>query len=190
MQLFTQPPYNEDKLVALCINGDRKAQRQFYERFSKKMFVIALRYSKTTFEAEDILQEAFVNIFQHIGEFKGSSTLEYWVKRVVVNTALKQNRKFLEKMHMDDVTMMSEDPSEELTLSDYNFQQLLAFIQQLPTGFRTIFNLYAIEGYKHHEIAEMLDITEGTSKSQYARAKALLQKMIAKDEDKVYERQR
>jgi RNA polymerase sigma factor (sigma-70 family) len=190
MQLFTQPPYSEEKLVALCTDGDRKAQRQFYERFSKKMFVVAMRYSKTTFEAEDILQEAFVRIFQHLGEFKGESTLEYWVKRIVVNTSLKQNRKALEKMHMDDVAQMHDEPSEDLTLTSHNFKELLGFIQQLPAGYQTIFNLFAIEGYKHHEIAEMLNISEGTSKSQYARAKVLLQKMIAKDEDKVYERQR
>ncbi len=189
MQLFTQPTYNEDKLVALCTSGDRKAQRQLYERFYKKMFVIALRYSKTTFEAEDILQEAFVKVFQNIVEFKAGSTLEYWVKRIVINTSLKQNRKFFDKMHMDDVSVMRDEPSEEFTLTAYNFQELLAFIQQLPAGYQAIFNLYAIEGFKHHEIAEMLSISEGTSKSQYARAKVLLQKMIAKDEDKVYERQ-
>jgi RNA polymerase sigma factor (sigma-70 family) len=182
---LTRQNYSEDQLVALCVNSDRKAQQIFYERYARKMYVVALRYSKTTHEAEDILQEAFVSIFNNLGEFKGGSTLEYWIKRIVVNTALKQNRRALEKMHKDDVNDMAVEPGEETVLTNYNFQELLQLIQQLPPGYQTIFNLYAIEGYKHHEIAEMLGISEGTSKSQYARAKALLQKLLVNDEDRV-----
>ncbi|MCS7019464.1 MAG: RNA polymerase sigma factor [Cytophagales bacterium] len=183
--------WTEEELIEMCARGNGKAQRALYERFYKKMYVVALRYSKTTFEAEDILQESFVKIFGAIGNFKGDSTLEYWVKRIVVNTALKQNRRLLDKMHMDDVDEVTEEPvSENLTDQSYDFKELLAIIQKLSPGYQAIFNLYAIEGYKHHEIAEMLGISEGTSKSQYARAKALIQKMLAKDESKVYEKQR
>jgi RNA polymerase sigma factor (sigma-70 family) len=175
----------ERKLVADCAHNNAKAQRMLYERYYRKMYVVALRYSKTTFEAEDILQESFIKIFQNIKDFGFESSLDYWVKRVVVNTALKQNRKILEKMHMDDVTEMHDEPVEDIVFSGYNFQELLKMIQQLSAGYQMIFNLYAIEGYKHNEIAEMLGITEGTSKSQYARAKVLIQKMLAKEEEKV-----
>jgi RNA polymerase sigma-70 factor (ECF subfamily) len=181
---------DDAQLIAQCAQGNAKAQQHLYNRYAKRMYVTALRYSKTTFEAEDILQEAFIRIFKHIGEFKQQSSLDYWVNRIVINTALKQNRRILDKMHMEDVDEMHDEPVAEVVLSNYNFQELLAIIQQLPPGYQIVFNLYAIEGYKHNEIAEMLDISEGTSKSQYARAKAMLQKMIAKDESKIYERQR
>lgn len=185
-----QDRYDEEKLISECGKEDRKAQRLLYEQFYRKMYVVALRYSKTTFEAEDILQEAFIKVFHYIKEFKRECPLEFWVKRIVINTALKHNRRKLDKAPMEDVTEMNDEPSDEITLSNYNFKQLLGFIQQLAPGYQVVFNLYAIEGYKHHEIAELLDITEGTSKSQYARAKNLLQKMIAKDEDHIYEKLR
>jgi RNA polymerase sigma-70 factor (ECF subfamily) len=183
--------WTEEKLIEMCTKGNGEAQRLLYERFYKKMYVVALRYSKTTFEAEDILQESFIKIFAAIENFKKDSTLDYWVKRIVINTALKQNRRMLDKMHMDDVDDMVEEPASEVFADQsYDFKELLAIIQQLSPGYQAVFNLYAIEGYKHNEIAEMLGISEGTSKSQYARAKALIQKMLAKDEEKVYEKQR
>jgi RNA polymerase sigma-70 factor (ECF subfamily) len=183
--------WTEEKLIEMCTKGNGEAQRLLYERFYKKMYVVALRYSKTTFEAEDILQESFIKIFAAIENFKKDSTLDYWVKRIVINTALKQNRRMFDKMHMDDVDDMVEEPASEVFADQsYDFKELLAIIQQLSPGYQAVFNLYAIEGYKHNEIAEMLGISEGTSKSQYARAKALIQKMLAKDEEKVYEKQR
>ncbi|WP_448518442.1 RNA polymerase sigma factor [Rhodoflexus sp.] len=183
--------WTEEKLIEMCAKGNGTAQRLMYERFYKKMYVVALRYSKTTFEAEDILQESFVKIFAAIANFKKDSTLDYWIKRIVINTALKHNRRMLDKMHMDDVDDMVEEPASEVFADQsYDFKELLAIIQQLSPGYQAVFNLYAIEGYKHNEIAEMLGISEGTSKSQYARAKALIQKMLAKDEEKVYEKQR
>lgn len=175
----------ERKLVSACIRNDAKSQRILYERYYRKMYVVALRYSKTTFEAEDILQEAFIKIFQNIQNFNFDSSLDYWIKRIVVNTALKQNRKILEKMHMEDVAEIHDEPITDAVFATYNFQDLLKMIQKLSTGYQVIFNLYAIEGYKHSEIAEMLGISEGTSKSQYARAKAQIQKMLEKEEEKI-----
>nr|MCU0391890.1 RNA polymerase sigma factor [Thermoflexibacter sp.] len=113
------------------------------------------------------------------------SSLDYWIKRIVINTALKQNRKILEKMYMEDVDTMHNEPTAEIVFAAYNFQELLKMIQQLSPGYQMVFNLYAIEGYKHNEIAEMLGISEGTSKSQYARAKTLIQKMLEKEEEKI-----
>ncbi len=186
MSIFQQ--YNEEKLIAECKKGSRKAQQQLYEKFYKKMYVTALRYAKTTFEAEDILQDSFVKVFNNIEGFNGDSSVEYWIKRIVIFTALKYNRRKMDKAGVTfDIDQMEshQEPNADSTFSNYNFQQLLGFIQQLAPKYQLIFNLYAIEGYQHKEIAEMLDISEGTSKSQYARARAALQEMIAQEELKV-----
>ncbi|MCS6967151.1 MAG: RNA polymerase sigma factor [Cytophagales bacterium] len=183
--------WSEEELITRCARGERKAQQVLYERFCRKMYVVALRYSKTTFEAEDILQESFIKVFAAIGSFKGDSTLEYWIKRIVINTALKHTRKLLDKTPMEDVDEINEEPFSYISADEsYDFKELLEVIRKLSPGYQAVFNLYAIEGYKHHEIAEMLGISEGTSKSQYARAKALIQKMLAREEEKAYAKQR
>ncbi len=157
-------------------------QRLLYERYCKQMYVVALRYSKMQQEAEDIIQEAFIKVFKNIKGFRQDSSLGYWIKRVVINTALNHQRSKLYLYPMVDVTEMVETPSSELTISNFSHQELLEMIKELPSGCQVIFNLYAIEGYKHHEIAEMLKISEGTSKSQYARAKSLLREKILENE--------
>ena len=185
--------YNEDKVIAECQKGNQKAQKQLYEKFYKKMYVHALRYSKTNFEAEDILQDSFVKIFENIGEFRKESSIEHWIRQIVIFTAIKYNRKKINQIGtVTDIEKMHEDyePTSDSTLSNYNYQQLLGFIQQLAPKYQLIFNLYAIEGYQHKEIAEMLEITEGTSKSQYSRAKAILQNMLIAEDQKVYEKTR
>lgn len=176
--------HSEEALIQGCIEGRRKAQRRLYELYANKMYAVSMRYSKTTLEADDILQESFIKIFDAIKDFKGDSSLDYWVKRIIINTALKHNRRKIDKAPKEEVSDLNYNTHENLTVSNYNFKQLLEFIQQLAPRYQTVFNLYAIEGYKHREIAEMLDISEGTSKSQYARAKALLQDMIAKEESR------
>lgn len=146
------------------------------------MYVVALRYTKMQQEAEDIIQEAFIKVFKNIKGFREDSSLGYWIKRIVINTALNHQRSKLYLYPMVDVTEMVETPSSELTISDFSHKELLAMIKELPSGCQVIFNLYAIEGYKHHEIADMLQISEGTSKSQYARAKSLLKERILENE--------
>ncbi len=183
-------PHNrqdEEKLISACCQGNRKAQKQLYDTYNQKMYVVALRYSKTTFEADDILQESFIKVFNHLETFKRDCPLEFWIKRIVINTALKMNRRKLDKAPMEDVTEMVNEPSEEVTISNFNFKELLKMIQNLAPRYQMIFNLYAIEGYKHREIAEMLGITEGTSKSQYSRAKTQLQKMLVEEAKAVLE---
>lgn len=169
-------------LVEGCRRQDRITQRQLYERFAGKLFVVCKRYVKDADEAEDILQDAFVKIYRHISQFRFECPLEAWLKRVVINTALKH----LRKQQPWDQTMDVQDlapvlPQADESLPALNYQYLLQLIQQLPPGCRTVFNLYAIEGYNHPEIAEMLDIAEGTSKSQYARARNLLQQKLQSD---------
>lgn len=171
---------SEEELISGCAKGDRKSQRALYDLFSKKMMVVALRYSKSTLEAEDIIQESFIKVFRSIKDFRKDSSLYYWIKRIVVNTALNHNRSKLYLYPMVDVQELHGMAEKELTLSNVQYQELLELIQELPTGCQVIFNLYAIEGFPHKDIAEQLGITVGTSKSQYARAKELLRAKLEK----------
>lgn len=179
--------FHENDLIEGCRKAERKWQRALYDRFSKKMMVVCLRYCKARQEAEDILQEAFIKVFENIKNFRGEASLEYWIKRIVINTALNSQRSKLYLYPMVDITEINLS-ADHLSLAGFHYEDLLKMIQELPTGCQVIFNLYAIEGYKHHEIAEMLNINEGTSKSQYARAKHLLQQMLRTSEGIVYER--
>lgn len=171
---------SEQELIDGCRKGERSFQKALYERYSRKMTVVCMRYSKTTAEAEDILQEGFVKVFQGIKDFRQESKLETWITRIMVNTALNLQRKKLYLFPMVDVEEL-DLPQEELSVSSIHFMQLLEMIQSLPQGCQIVFNLFAIEGYNHKEIAELLKISEGTSKSQYARARSLLQQKLLKE---------
>jgi RNA polymerase sigma-70 factor (ECF subfamily) len=171
---------SENELIEGCRKGSRAFQKALYDRYCRKMMVVCLRYSKTTAEAEDIVQEGFVKVFQGLKDFRQESKLETWITRIMVNTALNVQRKKLYLYPMVDVTELVL-PEEEMSLSGLNVSQLLEMIQSLPQGCQIVFNLFAIEGYSHKEIAEMLGISEGTSKSQFARAKSLLQSRILKE---------
>ncbi|WP_040496498.1 RNA polymerase sigma factor [Fulvivirga imtechensis] len=177
---------SEKDLIEGCCRGDRKSQRRLFDLFSKKMKVVAMRYSKSDLEAEDILQESFIKIFDKIKTFRGDSRLEFWIKRVVVNTALNHQRSKLYLFPMVDVNGLTCLEDGGFSLAGFHFRELLKLIQDLPSGCQVIFNLFAIEGYSHKEIAEMLDISEGTSKSQYARARSLLREKIEKEESISY----
>lgn len=177
---FIEYMLGEQELIDGCRRGDRSFQRALYDRFSRKMLVVCLRYSKSSAEAEDILQEAFVKVFQGIKDFRQESKLETWITRIMVNTALNAQRKKLYLFPMVDV----EDTNlttEEVSITGMNVQDLLEMIQSLPQGCQVVFNMFAIEGYSHKEIADMLGISEGTSKSQYARARSLLQNKLMKE---------
>jgi RNA polymerase sigma factor (sigma-70 family) len=165
---------SEQELVKGCARGDRAAQRALYERYCKKMMVICQRYARSTHEAEDSLQEGFVKIFKAIPEFRFESKLETWITRIMINTSLNNQRQKLYMMPMIDVDDVSLPEREEVSLSGLHLAELIAMVQSLPDGCRIVFNLFAIEGYSHKEIAAMLQVSEGTSKSQYNRARALL----------------
>ena len=142
------------------------------------MMVVCMRYARHRLEAEDILQEAFVKVFDNIKEFAAKGSLEGWIRRIVVNTALKHNqRKYFthEQIAVDELPETAIEPAIYAKLGE---QELLDMIARLPDGYRTIFNLYAIEGYSHAEIAEMLDIQESTSRSQLVKARKLLQTQV------------
>ncbi|MDH5609652.1 MAG: RNA polymerase sigma factor [Cyclobacteriaceae bacterium] len=170
--------FSEEELIRGCCRNDRQMQELLYQKYSRSMYAVALRYAKMEQEAEDILQEAFIKVFQHIEKFRGESSLAYWIKRIIINTALNHQRSKLYLYPMVDVTEMKSWGCEGNSIADIQYQELMAMVSELPDGCRIIFNLYAIEGYKHHEIATLLGISEGTSKSQYSRAKCLLQTKI------------
>jgi RNA polymerase sigma-70 factor (ECF subfamily) len=179
---------NSDELIAACIKGDRKAQRELYNLYAARLMAISLRYAKSTLEAEDILQESFIKIFRSLAGLKDYSNLGGWMKRILINTAINQQRGKLYMFPMVDIGYIKKGYDESVALSEFRLEELLDMIRALPAGCRMIFNLYAIEGFSHKEISDKLDISEGTSKSQYARAKFLLQKKLTDEKLKSYEK--
>ncbi|MBJ6108820.1 sigma-70 family RNA polymerase sigma factor [Hymenobacter sp. BT523] len=170
----TSPP-TEAELIDGCLRGRQLAQKLLYDKYAGKMMAVCLRYAQTTFEAEDVLQEGFLTVFRTLASFRRECPLEFWIRRIMINAALRQHRRNASLVAVSDGEYPETLSSEEFTLSNYNFQELLAMVQELAPRYRMVFNLYAIEGYTHKEIGELLGITEGTSKSQYSRARVILQ---------------
>ena len=185
MKLFTKPKSDEDKLIEGCIAGKREMQRLLYDLYAKKMMMVCLRYAPTSFEAEDMMQDGFVKVFANIQNFKRDCPLEFWIRRIMINTALKQLRQKSLLTVSHETEEVSNISSPDVNLTGYSMDELLGMIQSLAPRYRMVFNLYAIEGYNHKEIGEMLGISEGTSKSQYSRARAILQGMLER-QDKSY----
>ncbi|MBK6263558.1 RNA polymerase sigma factor [Marivirga sp. S37H4] len=167
------------ELIKGCQKGDRKSQYQLYQQFASGMMAVAMRYSKSTQESEDILQEGFIKVFQNIKNFRQDSSLGYWIKRIIINTALNHQRNKLYLYPMVDVDEL-KDGLSSVSVENMAVDDLMDLVQKLPTGCQVIFNLYAVEGYQHKEIAKMLSISEGTSKSQYSRARNLLMDLLEK----------
>lgn len=166
----------EHDLARAISEGNSKAQSMLYERYSPKMLAICLRYMADMMEAEDVMIEGFMRIFDKIGQFNFKGSFEGWMRRIMVNEALMRLRKKkIINVELEEVRQESGGVSVE---SNLNAEELLKLVNELPVGYRTVFNLYAIEGYSHAEIAEQLDISEGTSKSQLSRARALLQERL------------
>ena len=167
------------QLIRGCIRGDVVCQRQLYNLYARTMMGVCLRYAKSHEEAEDFLQDGFIKTFQSIGQYSGKGSLEGWVRRIMVNTALASMRKFNPLQRSGDVQDLENSNGEEPEiLSTLSAKDLLNIIHRIPDGYRIVFSLYAIEGYSHKEIAAKLGITVSTSKSQYSRARATLQKMV------------
>jgi RNA polymerase sigma factor (sigma-70 family) len=167
---------DEQQLVNNCLSGIKTAQKQFYEMYARKMMGVCLRYSNDFATAEDFLQDGFIKVFENLKQYQNKGSLEGWVKRVIVNSILDELRK--RKVQFDDTETIGDVKATDDSESKLEAKQLLQLIQKLPAGYRTVFNLYAIEGYQHKEIASMLNIAESTSKSQYQKAKDQLQKKI------------
>ena len=174
------PLFNQEaQLVKALQKGDAKAQRQVYEKYSSRMLGLCIRYVGDKMTAEDILVEGFMKVFDKIDQFKNEGSFEGWIRRVMVNEALgylRQRKRILDDGELDEAQGIADYGYADQNL---NAEELLQLIESLPVGYRTVFNLYAIEGYSHAEIADSLGITESTSKSQLHRARAMLQQLVA-----------
>jgi RNA polymerase sigma factor (sigma-70 family) len=171
----------EEAMLYGCLHNDAVSQQELYNRFSPKMLSVCYRYAKSREDAEDMLQEGFIKIFTQIHQFQSRGALEGWVRKIVVHTCinnLKKNKKFTESVDLIHATGIQV--KEENIPSILQAKQVIECIRVLPLGYRTVLNLYAIEGYSHKEIASMLDIEESTSRSQYTRAKAMLEDILLK----------
>lgn len=169
---------DEKELIEGCLGNDRSCQQELYKRFAPLMLGVCRRYCPRLDEAEDILQEGFVRVFYHLRGFRFQGSLEGWIRRIMVNTALGYLRALNIRMVVANDQKMPEGTLEPGVIEQLSAKDVLALISALPTGYRTVFNLHAIEGYSHREIAEMLGINEGTSRSQYLKARLALQEMV------------
>ena len=163
-------------LIEGCQSGDSKAQQKLFEQYFGFLLGVCLRYTSDREEAKDMLQEGFVKIFNNIHKFNYSGQLENWMKKIMVNTAIDRYRKKMHDPYIQDIESVTNEPYEqEKAYQNLSQEELLKVIQTLPPGYRTVFNLCAIEGYSHKEIAQQFGINEGTSKSQLAKARKMLQ---------------
>jgi RNA polymerase sigma factor (sigma-70 family) len=173
---------NQNKLLHDCLKGKTSAQRELYAFFAHAMLGLCYRYTKSMTDAEDVLQEGFIKVFKNLHQYNGSGDLGAWVRRIMVNSAINYLKN--ERRYQYDLSFMEEtlhpvsDENPEFIL---DAKELADLIRQLPTGYQTIFNMHAVEGYSHVEIASILGIHVGTSRSQYARARALLISWITKN---------
>lgn len=172
------------KLIEACMKGDRAAQKALFDRLAPRMFPLCIRYVGDRALAEDILQDGFITLFTKLDSYKGEGSFEGWARRIFVTTALMSLRKKDALKMSDDLEMARGLKTETSSqVQDIGYKELMELIMTLPPGFRTVFNLYAVEGYSHKEIAEMLGITETTSRTQLSRARIWLQERIKKRED-------
>jgi RNA polymerase sigma-70 factor, ECF subfamily len=181
------------KVIEGCINADRASQKVLYRMFYSKMLGVCMRYSHNTDEAKDLLQEGFIKVFSSISTFQRSGSFEGWVRRIIVNTSIdfyRKNKKHLFKIdseyietHIESI----EDESEENKYDGIQPNDVMEAVQQLSPVYRTIFNMYAVDGYTHKQIADQLGIREGTSKSNYSKAKANLRKLLVEKIKKTHE---
>ena len=169
---------SESDLIKGCIEGDRQIQELLYHRFSPKMYAICLRYAGNTDDAQDLLQEGFIKVFKNLGKFRGDGSFEGWIRKIFVNTSIEHFRKKVKLYSVNETQEVTIEDNEWNVLDNLAEKDIMSMIHELSPGYRAVFNMHVIEGYSHKEIADILGINEGTSKSQLARAKAALKKMI------------
>ena len=170
---------DEKQLIDGCTKGDRKAQKALYDKYSNRMLAVCLRYAGNQEDARDLLQEGFVKLFTNIHQYMGEGLFDGWVRKIFVNCALERLRQQDVLRNAVDINDTDyADIPDETAVAQLSADEIMVYIQSLPDGFRTVFNMFAIEGYSHKEIGQKLNITESTSRSQYMRARKLLQKLI------------
>lgn len=177
----------EQELVEKCLQGHQPSQRAFYEAFAGKMMAVCLRYTQRKQDAHDLFQDAFIRVFEKLDQYNHNGSLEGWVRRIFVTTAINryhQNKKREQQPELSEVP--EPEVKEETVIERMSAQELMDLVNELPEGYRLVFNMYAIEGYSHREIAQALKISEGTSKSQLAKARTYLKNELKKRNQKDY----
>ncbi len=172
------------KIIKGCLQGRKTDQYRLYALHAKKMFGICLRYTENYEEAQDVLQDGFIKVFQNLSSYKGNGSLEGWIRRIIVNTAIEKYRGKLYHLSMDEIA------HEEISINHHNqatdmlhAKDILALVQKLPVQYRLVFNLYALEGFSHKEIGEILSISESTSRSNLTRARMILKNKLNKESE-------
>jgi RNA polymerase sigma factor (sigma-70 family) len=185
--MLLKPTYTIEELINRSKAGERKAQELLYRQFASKMLGVCMRYATDKMEAEDMLQGGFIKMFTKLEDYRGDGSFEGWLRRIMVYSSIEYYRKHHKMVQMMDVADMGDEPSvNPSAMATISAQDLMRLINQLSPGYKMVFNLYAIEGYSHREIAGMMGITEGASKSQLSRARSILKYLIAKMEVKDY----
>jgi RNA polymerase sigma factor (sigma-70 family) len=168
--------YTEKELIQFCIQGDRQSQKQLFDVYGPKMMSVCYRYAKNKTEAEDIFQEGFIRVFRYIANFTFEGSFEGWIRKIMINTALKYNSKKSLGWNFDSLDEIDlYEKTEPTVIAHLSEEELIAYISELPAGYRMVFNLFVIEGFSHKEIGEMLNIEESTSRSQLVKARKMLQ---------------
>jgi RNA polymerase sigma factor (sigma-70 family) len=170
--------FDIDNIIEGCRKKDSKAQRMLYEQFSSRMYGVCLRYSNSAADAQDTLHEGFLKIFEKISQFESRGAFEGWIRRIMVNTALEKLRNKHKIVDLQENLTEYDSPIEHDLSENLTVQEILKMIDELSPQYKIVFNLFAIEGYTHKEISEMLNITEGTSKSNLSRARGILQEKL------------
>ena len=170
--------YSEEQIREGCFRGDRRFQQMLYDMFSSKMFGVCMRYANEYNAAQDLLQEGFVKVFRNIDKFRGEGSFEGWVRRIFVNTAIEHYRKQVNLYALVDNDAKAYENYDSNALETLKEQDIVKMIQKLSHGYRTVFNLYVVEGYSHKEIADALQITESTSRSNLVKARIKLKEFF------------
>lgn len=185
MRLILQESKTEEALIKGCQKGNSKDQQVLFEKYAAKMLGVCRRYVKDADESEDVMISAFAKVFEKLDSFRFEGSFEGWLRRIMVNESLMYIRRN-KSMYLEvEIEKADREPDLARLSDQLEADDLLRMVQELPVGYRTVFNLYAIEGFSHQEIAEMMEISEGTSKSQLSRARALLQKQLLEQEKKI-----
>ena len=173
---------SDEELIKGCVKGNETSQREVFQKYAGKMLAVCQRYARNSMDAEDIVQDAFIKIFDKIHQFKSQGSFEGWIRKIVVNTALKKYTviRYEKEVSGYEIKERDESTSEASAYSQITEKELMGLISNLPDGYRMIFNLYVIEGYQHDEIADMLKIQPGTSRSQLVKARNMLKNQVIK----------
>lgn len=172
-----------DKIIKGCLKGDRKSQEQLYNMLSNRMFGLCLQYADNYDDACDILQDGFIKVFRKMEQYSGKGSFEGWVRRIMINTALERYRSQLHLYPLTENSVISREPAYDDVFERLSVKDLIKLVRELPPRYRMVFNMFAIEGYPHKDIAEILGITVGTSKSNLSRARDILQKKVRQEFD-------